>query len=316
MHEFVTTTNNEENCTRIQRTESTSSNDSLPNKFKIRQLLLNATIPIIQSRHIIPIRRQLSHLNKKLKLNPNTTNNQDKNKGYLMVEKFNSDFIVLPNDSIDQDVIQNTQSSIRINETILDCNSIEYPSTISNTNNLLETQHILFDSCITPIHNCLNDTFKDLSIQSNVNIDVPIDDLLNIHDIQTSDTISTQSSLISNDSNHEYTGINRLLLSDSEYIQGQRMDLECLTMFEIDVSNERDSLEEDPDDELEFKRLYDEALKKNLKLKQELKTLKEYHLMNSSWVCEFCTTLNESYIKTSCDVCKICESASPLKRGK
>ncbi|CAF5020968.1 unnamed protein product [Rotaria sp. Silwood1] len=80
------------------------------------------------------------------------------------------------------------------------------------------------------------------------------------------------------------------------------MDLECLTMFEIDVSNERDSLEEDPDDELEFKRLYDEALKKNLKLKQELKTLKEYHLMNSSWVCEFCTTLNESYIKTSCDI--------------
>ncbi|CAF1043708.1 unnamed protein product [Rotaria sordida] len=303
MYEFIPTINNEDNLNTIQHMESNVSHDTLTNQSHLRQIVLNARCPIILSQNTTPICSKLFHLKKKLKstrnklTNHNNNNNQEKNKGYIMVEKFNSDFILLPNDIIDQDVTR----------------YIQYPLTISNTNNPLETQQSLFHSCTSPINDCLHNTFKNVSTQSNVECNLPVVDLLNIYNIQISETMSTQSSCSTNDLNHEYTGINRSLLNDSEYIRAQRLDLELLIMLEIDTSIEHSSLEEDPDDEAEFNRLYDELLRKNFNLKQELKTLQEFELINSPWLCRSCTVINEPYIKTSRDTCVVCESPSPFK---
>ncbi len=60
-----------------------------------------------------------------------------------------------------------------------------------------------------------NNEFEVQSTRSSVECGIPQSDFLNIHETRTSQMISTTSS--TNSSTHEYTGIDRSTLDDTEY---------------------------------------------------------------------------------------------------
>jgi len=239
-----------------------------------------------------------------------------KNNGYLIVENPDSEPVLLPNDSIDDDhqQTQHAQPCVQINHISFDLNQIQYTSITPMTPNLLPPQQTLLVPYNAHYDIRSNNELEAQSTRSSVECGVHPSDVLNLHDTQTSQMISTGSS--TNSSTHEYTEIDRSILDDTEYVRAQQLDLERLTMVEIDLSREHNYLQQDLNDELEFNRLYEEALQQNLDLKEELKTLQEeYDRIYLPWSCELCTFVNQEYSVTHRDICEVCESPSPLKRA-
>ncbi len=73
-------------------------------------------------------------------------NNHEKNNGYLVVVNPDSEPVLLPNDSIDNDDHQQTQHAqpcVQINHISFDLNQIQYTSLTPMTPNLLPPQQTL-----------------------------------------------------------------------------------------------------------------------------------------------------------------------------
>ncbi|CAF4526416.1 unnamed protein product, partial [Rotaria socialis] len=314
MYEIIPSTSNEGNPPGLQQCELNTSNNIPIIESNRRHLFSHPAFPRTAPRKSISIHQQFSQLKNKIsnKIKNNGENEQDKNRGYLMVEKSETGLIVLPNDSIDQELTQYAQSCVHMDELSFDPSQIQCSSNLLSTPNFLTTQQQFFGICTASA----NDYFNDILTQPNTECCILTDDLLNIHDTRISETILSQSFQSTNDSNDAYAGVDRSTLSNEEYIRAQESDLRRLTMLDLELSKKLDSLNDESESEAALlDRLFDEGLKKNLDLQRELKKLQEiYELMFSPWTCKFCTLINEPYIQTRNYICVSCDSPSPLRQ--
>ncbi|CAF3725642.1 unnamed protein product, partial [Rotaria magnacalcarata] len=310
MYEIIPSTSNEENPSILQQNVLNMPNDIPITESNRRRLFSHPACSITTPRKHISIHRQFSQLKNKIsnKIKNNDENGQNKNRGYLMVEKSETGLIVLPSDSIDQELTQ----CVHMHELSFCPNRIQCSSNPSSTPNSLTTQQQFFGICRTST----NDYFNDRFTQPNTERCILTDDLLNIHDTRISETILTQSFQSANDSNDEYTGVDRSTLSNEEYTRAQESDLRRLTMLDLELSKKLDSLSDESESESALlDRLFDEGLKRNLDLQEELKKFQEiYELMFSPWTCKFCTMINEPYTQTRNYICVLCDSPSPLRQ--
>ncbi|CAF4292823.1 unnamed protein product, partial [Adineta steineri] len=161
-----------------------------------------------------------------------------------------------------------------------------------------------------------NNQLELQSTRSSVECGVPQSDIFNSHETQMAQELT--ASLSSTTSSYDkYDSINRSLLSDVEYVEAQKLDLEKLTMVEIELAQDHRVLQLELNEELKFDDEYKQALETNSRLHDELEKLQqEYDHIYSSWSCVLCTTDNKPYYETRLDICGLCESPSPLKDAR
>jgi hypothetical protein len=247
-------------------------------------------------------------------------NDQEKNRGFLLIDQVDADLVLIPNDHNDQQYTSHAEPCEygQIIEDIVDIDLIQLESTTPVTPHLLPPLQSSLPSSILPVINHSHHESDPQATQAGVECGTPNYDESNAHDTQLSATNSSSSTNSSSNDPH-VANIDRSILNDNDYIIEQKRDHERITVYEIALNDERRDYQQDlPDnesDELDFNLRYKNALQRNLQLKEELKKLQEENSrIYSPWSCEVCTYINEPYIKTRKDVCEMCEGPSPLKR--
>ncbi|CAF1460118.1 unnamed protein product [Adineta ricciae] len=311
MHEFIPYTGDEDDVNTVQLSGMYMPDHTIINP---KPLCTTTSFP---HRHNLSMHRTLTHLKNKIKPHRAVKiDDYEKNHGFLVVEDIDSDLVLLPDDSFDQQATQHAQPCVQINDLKFDSNQIQCDAAFTSLYNL---SSFAMSQSILGAARILDENTDGLDWQATRASDectAPEADLLNLSHVQLSEAIVTSPSS-TNSSHHQYSDIDRSLLNDTEYVGAQRLDLERLTLLEVRLVQTRRNLETDLETDLEFNDLFNQAFETNLNLKKELQELKQdYDHIYSTWSCKQCSCDNEPYHITQLDVCSTCESPSPLKEAR
>ncbi|CAF0863435.1 unnamed protein product [Adineta ricciae] len=298
MHEFIPYTGSEDDVNTVQLSEM-----YMPDHTIINQKPLSATTSF-PHRHNLSMHRTLTHLKNKIKPHRavKKTDDYEKNHGFLVVEDIDSDLVLLSDDSFDQQATQHAQPCVQVNDLKFDSNQIQCDAAFAGLCNL--SSFAVSQSMLGAARILDDDTdgFDWQATRASDECTAPEADLLNLSNVQLSEAIVTSPSS-TNSSHHQYSDVDRSLLSDTEYVEAQRLDLERLTMLEVRLVQTRRDLETDLETDLEFNDLFNQAFQTNLNLKKELQELKQdYDHIYSTWSCKQCSCDNEPYHITQLDI--------------
>ncbi|CAF0975201.1 unnamed protein product [Adineta steineri] len=312
MHEFIQFTSSEENLSTNPRLESNISDNTTVNQ---QSLSMSTDHPKPKNRH--RVHRGLEHIINKIKSPRHEhIDESEKYHGYLVVETLNSELIVQPYDNLDQQATQHAEPCVQTNDDNFDLNQIQYASVTPVLPNPSPLQRPILGLSRLHNHDQSNNQLELQSTRSSVECGVPQSDSFNNHETQMAQEL-TASLSSTNSSYDKYDNINRSLLSDVEYVEAQKLDLEKLTVVEIELAQDHRVLQLELNVELEFDDQYKQALEINSRLHDELKRLQqEYDHIYLPWSCVLCTSDNKPYNETRLDTCETCESPSPLKDEK
>ncbi|CAF1109174.1 unnamed protein product [Rotaria magnacalcarata] len=249
-------------------------------------------------------------------------NHNEKNNGFLFVDQIDTDLVLIQTDTFDQQSTRHPEPCgfPPIYDDNMDINQMQLIPTTPVTPNLLPPEQ---PSLASPLLHVANHSSHELDIQATqagVECATPLLDELGVHDTQLSATNSSSSTNSSN--NDPRFNVDRSTLDDYDYVQGQKNDLERITLYEIDLNDdlryEQQSLYSTEKENIEFNHNYKAAKEINVKFQEELKKLEilfqQQERLRAPWTCEVCTFFNKPYIETLRDVCEMCEGPSPLKR--
>jgi hypothetical protein len=307
MHEFIRCTSSEENLNTMQRLASNISQNPIIDQKPVS----------LHDTSTTTVHHKIFRWKNKFKCrSAHTNHDREKNQGYLVVVNPDIEPVLLPTENLDHQQTQHAEPCVQINEISFDLNQIQYSSVTPIVPNSSPSQETSLGLYLPSYNIHLRHELDMQSTRSSIECGVPQGDFMNIEDTQVSCVIPVASPSSTNSSGHKYSGMDRSLLNDNDYVEAQELDLDCLINFEFDLYKERSYLEMDLEEEENFSRLYEATLKENLQLKEDLKALQEEHDSRYlPWSCELCTYINQPFIETKRNVCDICESPSPLKRA-
>ncbi|CAM2709473.1 unnamed protein product [Rotaria socialis] len=238
------------------------------------------------------------------------------------IDQIDTDLVLIQTDTFDQQSTRHPEPcgvppSYDDN---MDINQMQLIPTTPVTPNLLPPEQPSLVSSLLPVANHSSHELDIQATQAGVECAAPLFDELGAHDTQLSATNSSSSTTSSN--NDPRFNVDRATLNDYDYVQGQKYDLERITLYEIDFNDdlryEQQSVHSTENEKNEFNHNYNAAKETNVKLKEELKKLEilfqQQERLRAPWTCEVCTFFNRPYIETLRDVCEMCEGPSPLKR--
>ncbi|CAM4745646.1 unnamed protein product [Rotaria magnacalcarata] len=308
----------------MRSSSNRSTNRSMPSIFKIRRpskkqlsvVLNTADFEICQAPNENEMFEGMQNSN-------NNTNQSDSiTSDDTITDQCDQPSILIQTDTFDQQSTRHPEPCgfPPIYDDNMDINQMQLIPTTPVTPNLLPPEQ---PSLASPLLHVANHSSHELDIQATqagVECATPLLDELGVHDTQLSATNSSSSTNSSN--NDPRFNVDRSTLDDYDYVQGQKNDLERITLYEIDLNDdlryEQQSLYSTEKENIEFNHNYKAAKEINVKFQEELKKLEilfqQQERLRAPWTCEVCTFFNKPYIETLRDVCEMCEGPSPLKR--
>ncbi|CAF0905862.1 unnamed protein product [Adineta steineri] len=312
---------NNESRNNTNPSDATISDDTITERHQQSSQSTYCTSPTIpnKNRIISTIKHRLAPC--RYETTKKDENNDEKNRGFLLIDQDGTDLGLISHDNIDQQHTRHAEPCQhgQLDEYSADTNQNHLLSSTPVTPSLLPPQQItLTSSSILPLINHSNSELDIQATQAGVECALLNYDESNGHDTQLSATNSSTSTDSSN-IDSQFIHSDRSTLNDIDYVVQQKHDLERITIYEIALNNERREYQQDlaqnENEEIDFDLHYKDAVEQNLKFKEELKRLQEEKdRVCSKWSCEVCTYINEPYIITRKDVCEMCEGPSPLKR--
>jgi len=298
MHEIIRPNSTEEAMDTMRPPELTIVDEQKSQRSECPFIYTLCTPSTTTHRPCRTVHRTLSHLKEKfIPHRAKRTLNSERNRDYVVVDEPGLDHICTAQDLIYQPEAMQVQYSIgpMINHQSCDVAAlIDMQSTRSGVECVEEPEEMVENQ---------RDSFLAPSSMS----------------ISTGSSTASSTMSSTNSSNNEFSGIDRSILDETEYIRAQQIDLERITMLEITFNrklrDKRDRYDFTEEEEINWIQSFNEAKRKNTQLREELRLLTEEHeRVNLPWSCTSCTFLNEAYSVSHSNVCFMCESPSPLKQ--